>query len=155
MTPFAGYVWRIICGAVICAIIDVFTENKSGLRRISRILSGIYMAIIILSPITDISTEGIFERWNGIHYEGQQAAATGEAQALSAKREIIKTNIEAYILKKAAESGLQLQVAVTVSDDLIPVRVTISGNASPVERRRLQSIIETDLGISKENQAWN
>jgi hypothetical protein len=45
---------------------------------------------------------------------------------------------------------------VTLSDELppVPVEVRLSGDISPYIKTRLQSILEDDLGISKENQIW-
>ena len=155
MGALASYLWRVICGAVICAVVDVFTEGRKSVRTTARLLSGIYLAITVLSPITDFSLTGILDRWDSIHYEAVDSVSYGEEQARIAKKQLIKESLEAYILKKAASNHMDIQVSVTVSEELMPVCVTISGRVSPVEKRRLQQIMEDEVGIPKEHQVWN
>jgi hypothetical protein len=71
-------------------------------------------------------------------------------------RASIKARSEAYILDKAAELALSVEVEVTLSNDEIPlpVSVRVSGKASNYAKSRLQAIITQDLGINKEHQVW-
>ena len=68
--------------------------------------------------------------------------------------DIIKAETEAYILDKASQLNVELSVEVTIDEENIPTAVTLSGEVSPYARRQLQEIIESDLGIAKENQRW-
>ena len=73
-----------------------------------------------------------------------------------ALRQIIKTETEAYILDKAAQFDLQLDVQVALTDDVMPVpeSVQLTGSVSPYVKSRLQILISNDLGIPKEQQLW-
>ena len=88
--------------------------------------------------------------------QAQEAATAGEQQAKSALRESIKQRTEAYILDKAKTLAAQVAVEVTLSNEAIPVpiAVRISGNISPYARMQLQTILQEELGIPKEAQAW-
>ena len=90
------------------------------------------------------------------YQEASGAAQEGERYARNSIAEIIKEQTEAYILDKAAELGLSLEAEVFLSGDEIPVPVSvrITGQASEIERRRMEMILEKDLGIAKENQTW-
>ena len=76
--------------------------------------------------------------------------------AYQAMTELIKEKSQAYILDKAAELDASITADVTISEEELPkpLSVVISGQVSPYNRKRLESILETDLGIAKENQVW-
>lgn len=86
----------------------------------------------------------------------QQAVDQGKEESQKAMAQIIKQETAAYILEKAQSLGAQIQVSVEVSDaDLpIPVGVRISGTVAPYAKVQLQTFLEQQLGISKENQRW-
>ena len=69
---------------------------------------------------------------------------------------IIQEKTEAYILDKAGQLGLQLQAEVSVSEteEPVPWAVVLSGEVKPDQKRRLEAILEQELGIARENQQW-
>lgn len=69
---------------------------------------------------------------------------------------IIKEETEAYIQDKAEELGAQIRAEITLSEDDFPIPVSVVIRGSPAEhiRGRLQRILETDVGIEKENITW-
>ena len=52
--------------------------------------------------------------------------------------------------------GLQLQAEVSVSEteEPVPWAVVLSGEVKPDQKRRLEAILEQELGIARENQQW-
>jgi hypothetical protein len=70
--------------------------------------------------------------------------------------EIIKHRTAAYILQRAQELHVHLDIEVVLSADDIPVpeKVFLSGTVAPFAKKQLQQIIEQDLGIAKECQIW-
>ena len=114
------------------------------------------MALTILSPLTGIDPE----RWNVSFSDfGDDAQAVVEDAKLAVQKELatdIKARTEAYILDKAGALELDIDVLVTVGEGAIPipagVEVLYSGSES--KRLQLQTVIEEDLDISKENQRW-
>ena len=78
----------------------------------------------------------------------------GENLARDSMAEIIKSETEAYILDTARSLQAEVTVEVSVNEENVPDSVTVSGAVSPYVRRQLQRIIESDLGIAKENQKW-
>jgi hypothetical protein len=155
MGKTAQYIIAVVSSAMISTIITTLIKADAHYGVMVRLLCGVFMAITALSPLTNFSADGIFEFWDSFQLDGQDWSSDGSHQASSAKADIIKQQSEAYILEKAGELELQLEVAVTLNDDLIPDGITIHGNAAPTARKRLQNIIENDVGIRRENQIWN
>jgi hypothetical protein len=86
----------------------------------------------------------------------QEAVRRGEKMTIDAMRKSISDSLEAYLLDKAQEMGMELQVNVILSDDPYPIpeKVSISGDTSPYGKKRMSQIIETELGVMEENQIW-
>lgn len=71
-------------------------------------------------------------------------------------RTIIKSRVEAYILDKAESYGAKLKVEVMLSEDQVPVpmSVRITGSISPYGKKMVTQLIREDLGIASEEQVW-
>ena len=69
-------------------------------------------------------------------------------------RGILRSRLEEYILEKAASLDTALSVTVTLGEDNLPEMVYLRGSCAPGTKAELASMMETDLGISKENQLW-
>ena len=68
----------------------------------------------------------------------------------------IKQELEAYILDKAAALDLKIRVNVKLDDHPLPgpESVVIEGTVPPYQKQVLEDILQSELGISKENQQW-
>ena len=88
--------------------------------------------------------------------EAADAAQLGINEAKKAQNAIIKQQLEAYILDKATQYHVDLQVEITLSKtgNAVPVAVSLQGAIAPYAKQQLQEMLENDLGISKENQQW-
>ena len=119
-------------------------------------VSGLFLCIIAVSPMADLDLSYLTDFVETFEESAQTAAAVGTSMADDALRQIIKTETEAYILDKAAQFDLQLDVQVALTDDVIPVpeSVQLTGSVSPYVKSRLQILISNDLGIPKEQQLW-
>ena len=88
--------------------------------------------------------------------EAEAAAAMGESMAARSRGEIIKEETEAYILDKAAALKANLTVEVTVSGSgtPVPTAAIYRGEVPADVRQQLETIVQTELGIARENQTW-
>ena len=68
---------------------------------------------------------------------------------------IITQQTQSYILDKADTLGVCLEVGVELNEEMVPWRVTMTGEAPPYARQRLEGIIQDDLGIPAERQVWS
>ncbi len=155
MEALRDYIISVTAVTMICAVAAALTRNAPA-KELVRMLSGLVLTIAVIAPALDLD----FSQWIAFSdtyaQAGKAVASEGEILAQSAMSDIIKAEAEAYILDKAAAAGMEIQVEVLLSDGQIPVPIqaVLTGAASPYGRQRLSQILETELGITKENQKW-
>ena len=147
---------RIVVAAILCAVARGLLGNKTTTGRVATLVSGILMAITVISPLVNISFTGISDFWDDLSDDANKYVLEGVAMAEKQEADIIKSQSEAYILDKANRMGLQIAVEVELDghNGNIPCGVVIKGNISPYGQMQLESYIEQTLGIAKENQTW-
>ncbi len=147
---------RIVAAAIVCAVARSLLGNKTTTGRVVTLISGVLMAITVISPLANITFTGISDFWDELSDDANKYVLEGTAIAEKQEADIIKSQTEAYILDKANRMGLQIAVEVELDGQNrnIPCGVVISGNISPYSQIQLESYIEQTLGIAKENQKW-
>lgn len=122
----------------------------------SKLIAGIFLAFTIIRPLVNIEFSGLMNWSEDYNTDSLKLVTAGKSQTRTALIKIISQRTQAYILDKAQALNTVLEVEVTLSDDEIPVpvKVRLAGNVSPYAKGRLQTIIEEELGIEKENQVW-
>ena len=150
------YVLRIVAAGIICAVARSFLDKRTAIGRIARLICGILMAVTVIAPLGSITFSGISDFWEDLSEDANQYVLEGTSLAEKEKAEIIKPQIEAYIVDEANRMGLQIAVEVELDghNGNIPCGVVISGNVSPYGQTQLESYIVDTLGIAKENQIW-
>ena len=153
MTSAASYILTVTAAAMLAAIVKNLA-GKGTMGALVRLLAGIFMALVILSPVMELELPEM-ENWlKDFRMDGQNAAAEGQSMAGEASREIIKARTEAYILDKAAACGAVLEADVSLDDSGLPCKVVLRGSVAPAVKARLTRWIRTDLGIEEEVQHW-
>ena len=156
MEVIRQYIVSVAAAAILCGILCCLLGNKGGSGTLIKLIAGIFLALIVIKPLAQIEL-GDFPAFAAeFGNEAEAAAASGKEITQKAISDIIKAETEAYILDKAESLNAHLTVDVTLSSDLppAPVSVRLTGAVSPYAKARLESILENDLGISKENQIW-
>lgn len=87
--------------------------------------------------------------------EAGRAAERAEEETKQQMTAIISEEAVSYILDKAGDLGLELEVQVELDENLLPWSVRLQGAVSPYAKSRLSGQIETELGISQERQVWS
>ncbi len=156
MDSIRQYLLTITSAAILSGIITAFFSKKSSYSAVIKLLTGIFMAIAVISPWINLHFSDLSEYIAGISADGRDLSSQGENIASKEYRAIIKSQSEAYILDKAAFMGVDLTVEITLcdSDPPVPQSVTIKGAVSPYAKAKLQDYISSQLGIPKENQIW-
>ncbi len=156
MNSIHKYLISIICASVICTIVNSFSGKKTANGAIIRLISGLYMAITLISPLVNIRLSDYSDYFDQFSMESSSAVSDGESAAVEEMYSIIKSKTEAYILDKAGSLDAVLDVEVTVNEDdpPVPCGVTITGSISPYSKEVLSRLIANDLGITKEDQNW-
>ena len=153
MEALRQYVISVVAAAMLCGVvIRLFPQGSA--KQVGKLICGLFLAYTVLSPVSRVDFSRLPEFSLQCMEDGEEAASMGENLARDSLADIIKEETEAYILDKAADLHANVTVEVVLDGESLPASVTISGEASPYARWQLQSLIESDLGISKENQKW-
>ena len=154
MDRISSFILSIVCASVICSIADILTKDKKQANITVKLLSGIFLAITLLSPIQGFSIDRIFNSWEDLEQDAQAMSQDGQMQANDALISIIKQRMEAYVLEKAEQLGVTLQSEITISETLEPERIILTADVTPYERKQMEKILTEELGISGEEQIW-
>ncbi len=156
MEGLQQYLLSVTGAAMICGVVLRLLPQKGTAATMGKMLAGIFLAFTVIRPLGAFQIGKLEDFTADLQAEAADAVAAGQADTVSSLQSIIKDQCEAYILDKAHDLGLQLTVEITLSsDDLpVPVAVRLQGNAGPYARSRLETILQDDLGISKEHQVW-
>ncbi len=150
------YLLSVTAGALAVGILKKLLPEKGTASAIGKMVMGLFLALVVIGPLAKLELQEFSDFAGSFEQEASQAVAAGQAQTNLALRDIIKSRTEAYILDKAQQLNLQLQVIVELSsDDLpVPVAVRLTGPAAPYARQQLQDFIQQQLNIAKEDQLW-
>lgn len=153
MGALGRYALQLIAGALICGILLSIVPAGSC-EKLLRLLCGIFLTVILLSPLTNIQLDLELDLFHDAIEEGRRQAASGVKLARQERLSIISQGLEAYILDKAGQKGADLHVTVTLNENGLPVEVELRGKSTEKTRQELTDMIAKDLGIAKENQRW-
>lgn len=156
MESIRQYILSVTAAAVICGIISALLGKKGTTGAIGKLLSGIFLAMVILRPLGKISLSDLTEFTDSYAFQANCIAQEGESLANEALADIIKERTQAYILDKADALGVSVSVEVQLSRGTpqLPETVTVRGAVPPYQRRQLMDVLENDLGIPEEKQIW-
>lgn len=151
------YILSVLSAAIISAIVSGIAGESGASGKLIRLVSGIFLAFVIVSPVADIDLSEYIRQIEDYEADGSDFAAYGKHASEKAQAEIIIPRIEAYILDKAEELKLDIHAEVTLSEGEYPApsSVVLSGYASPYARQALNEWIADSLGISKESIVWS
>ena len=149
------YILSVITAALIVGILGDLTSKKGSAGQLFRLLGGLFLAYTIITPVTNFNFSKVEDFLNDYSLEGMRYSTAGEAEADAMCCAVIKSEVEAYILDKADALKADVQADVMLGEvTLTPVSVQIRGSVSPYAKTQLSNMIESDLGIPKENQTW-
>ena len=156
MSGGGQYIYTVVTAAILASIIRTILPGKGIASDMVKLTMGIFLVMIVISPILKVRIEGIR---NYIEYIETYASKIITDAEENTKREIqnsIEQNTQAYILNKASELGAEILVEITYLEEnsYVPHSIIITGSASPMIRKQLSAIIQTELGISEDFQTW-
>lgn len=151
------YLLSVVSAALICSVIGMIIEKNSTIAGLFRLLSGLFMAITVLSPFLKLEVGDPIGSWEAFRNQSEAWVAQGKDYAQDQLCAFIRERTTTYIMDKANALGFNVQTELTLSTggEPIPWSVQLSGDASPYARQQLMHYIETELGIPKERQSWN
>lgn len=155
MDSIREYAISIIAATLICSSITAILQHSAA-KEFAKLLGGLIIALTVAAPLRNVVFSFPENLQSTFSDAAEIAVQEGESLSHEALRQVIKEKTEAYILDKAATLGSDLSVQVTLSKDdpPIPYSAIIEGELSPSGKRQLQYILQTQLGIPKENLEW-
>lgn len=149
-----GYLMQVITAGILCCIVRQLFGKKGAVASAVKLLSGIFMTLIIIAPILDIRIDAVLDDLDQFKTDGLYAAEDGENSSKDAMAKIIIDKTQAYILDKAKSLGAEIEVELELTDERIPCGVTVAGKISPYAKQALSQYLDSELGIPKEAQRW-
>ena len=150
MESLRQYMLSVVSAAMILGIL----KGISGQSKLLKLVGGLFLTFVILQPLARFDFADLTDYFGGFSETGSMIAAGGGMEAEEVRRSIIKQQVEAYILDKAESLEVELQVSVELGPEEMPAAVRLQGRVPSDVKNRLMQIMESDLGIAKENQLW-
>ena len=150
------YILGIVSAALICAIAFKMLDGKGVSAQLGKMVCGVFLMFTLLQPVSSFSLVSDVFSSESFYLDGESVAFEGQNSSREQLRAIISDRVEAYILDKASQYDAQLLITVYLSEEDIPVpeSITLTGSISPYGKQQLQTMMEQELGIKKEDQKW-
>lgn len=157
MTAVREYIIQVVAVSLLCSIILKLLHGSKVSHQIMKTVCGIAIAITVISPVMSFAPDGLPDTIQSINMDGKEIARRASEDSQNQLSEVITNNIQAYILSKASSYDCNLDVKISLDGDThrIPVSVEINADVSPFIKKKIQDIIEAEIGIPKERQIWN
>ena len=146
-----AYLLRLICAAILTALVDALAGSGPG-SGIRKLTAGIFLTLVAFSMPSDLELPEL--DLEAYLRQAEIAVSEGEEQARSARADIIRESVAAYIGTKAGELGIAVTAEITLDEALQPRAVVLTGAASPIERQALTEALVRELGMTKEAVTW-
>lgn len=157
MNRVSQYLLSILAGALLVSISNTLVKKKGALSSILKLITGVTLTMLIVSPWTGITIDTVGYSLSEIEAEAAIVVENGKQVAQNEISIYIKEQTEAYILDKAFDLGLDISVDVTLTEEMPPeiASVSVKGFASPFAQKQIMILICEDLGVTEECLVWS
>lgn len=156
MEAVSGYIFRLVCGGIICALILTIGGSEGVSGQVRKLICGLFLFYLALSPLKEMNLDRIAFTDPEISRSARRYAEAGKEEAAEAAALFIKDQCASYILTKGAELSLNLEAEVFLEGVTgVPVSVTLYGNPTPYEKETITDYIIHTLGIERSEIHWN
>lgn len=154
MDTLAHGVWAMTCGGLICSIVLRFSGGNSPAQRMRRMICDLAMVFLALSLVGKVKFPSQNELEQTLSQNTREVVQSGISQAAAAREAGIIQRIQAYILNKAGDDGIDWTVEVELADDEIQA-IIITGSVTSEEAEAYSDWITEDLGVERRCIRWN
>lgn len=146
----------IFAAALLTAVALAITpKNKKAVA----LAGGLIMILAAVKPLGELTYQDISAQIAKYQIKADELRSGIDVGSAEIMAVIIQEQTEAYILDKAAELGLEIEVKVTTqqaSDGWpYPTDVKVTGQLSESDIQRLGRIISEDLAVAPDRQEWS
>jgi len=155
MDVWKEYVLSIIICTLYCGILTGMVSGTAR-KKLMQLICGASLVVAVLYPVSglDLYKYDFDEFLGDYRNAAQDYVSLGMDMAMEEKGRYIKNACAAYICNKAASQGAKVTAEVYLDDELLPVGAEISGHSGQQAEEKLICMLESDLGITRENQVW-
>jgi len=155
MISIREYAVSIIAAALLCSVLSALLQNTAA-KALIKMICGMVLTITILAPLRNMELSFPSSLKSTITDTADAAVQNGKTLSREALCQVIKQKTQTYIQDKAAQLGADLSVRIDLNDEdpPLPHRAVLSGEISSSGKQQLQQILQTQLGIAKENVEW-
>ena len=154
MQALGKYILSCGIAAMFVSVIRGLTGGKDSIGTLIRTVCGLFLAFVLIEPVSSLDFSRLEVISQSYAPDAAEVVAYGTNLASDMQREYIKSEVEAYVLDKARSHSCDVQVQLTVGEDLIPESITVTGYLTEDARQDLERCMEEELGIPKECQQW-
>lgn len=156
MSGIAEYLLGIVAVCLISSVAKQLLGISKSYKALGNTIIGIFIVLSIISPV-------VSDNWSygdaldtGFEEEMELISQDAERYRQDVMCKSIISQTETYILSKARELSVDIDVEITLSDSYpyAPIRICIWGKASPYAKTQLSAYIKDEIGIAKEAQMW-
>ena len=154
MEEFRTYILSVTAAGILCAMVNTLA-GKGTYSSLLKLMTGVVLATVVISPVASIPAVNLTRYLDALELDAAEAVEAGTRYSREQSQARITEDLEAYILDKAEELGMEITVALTLDEEtMVPASVTIEGSASPHARTVMESILQEYLGIPLEALTW-
>lgn len=156
MKSFASYLLRVISAVLLQALLERICPSK-GAGRIARLAGGLMLVMCVLSPLVRLDTQQLSALLARTVLSTQQATTGIEIPTQDLASRIISERVQTYILDKAVQLGLQIEVEVSMHTEgayPYPDGVRLCGSMDESQRQELRYYIEENFAIPADRQVF-
>lgn len=153
------YLTGVIYTCAFCSAILMITP-KGRVRSVVSLACAVAVILSLVIPVTGLDFSQYSELLAGYKKQAEIEAEKGSRNSNNLNRLYIEEQCETYILDKAENIGISISgvsVFLEWSENgcWYPVSAEIDCDCSENERMKLESYIESELGISRKEQKWS
>lgn len=156
MDSLGKYLTSIAAAAIICGVISKLYPKSSAGNSIIQMMCGVFMVLTAVSPWLKLPIYDFTAYVASFNQQADLASNWGIEEAEEYKRMLITEKVSTYILDKAAELGIVIDIEVILSEDekSIPCGIIIKGEVPEEKKHQMEKLLENELGIRRADQIW-
>lgn len=157
MNAMKQYLLRVTATGLLVSLVLALLPKGRG-KKVAQICGSLLIVLAVLSPLVKINPADLARGFVAAVLDIPDETRDFSEQGALWLSERIKSQCEAYVLDKAAEHGIAVDVEIRLEETdgtyPYPKSAVIRGQYNEEERQSLQNILEETLGIPPERQEW-
>lgn len=150
------YLLRLTVAAFFSSILLSIAPKGLG-KKAAALVCGLVMLLLALSPLVQVDEQKLSVAISRLELEQEQMRTGVELRNRELMAQIISARVQTYILDKATQMGMQLEVQVEMDTEAstpYPCGVQLRGEATLSQRQKLAMYLENTFAIAPESQVW-